>query len=463
MKRFFAVILLTLLCSNAIAEVKVTVNPTVKKWHISPLLLGMHTIYYVEDDSAYADGRIAKWAKTVPIGTMRFPGGSVVKYWDWENPTGIATGDRYDPKWDREAALAKNWMSLDEYLDFVRQSGITPLLGVNFRSGFVYGRTQDGIDRAVRMIEKVKAAGLGGAYWYIGNEDAFQVGGNTAAAKLFVEYAKAMKAADPKIRIFWNNNKANAKNVKEYLSIAGPWADGVEFHGKWPVGGQRGKNRGCTFKEWQKEVPLLMHETVPQAWRERSFEIRRAAAEAGYPKLLIANNEYGLGKPKLVSTKLGFTRYTVGLLLTEFTMEHIVGNYDMACFWANIRGDYDGLLSRPNNYRLNPVALGWELIGPSLDGEFVEMSSSDRYTHGYASLKAGKLYIYLLNKSDEKQPIEISIQTGRSFALESIDSMQNNSDGWGKIVKSEGQSTVANSFRFLSEPLSFSRITLTTK
>jgi len=144
-------------------------------------------------------------------------------------------------------------------------------------------------------------------------------------------------------------------------------------------------------------------------------------------------------------------------------MEHIVGNYDMACFWANIRGDYDGLLSRPNNYRLNPVALGWELIGPSLDGEFVEMSSSDRYTHGYASLKAGKLYIYLLNKSDEKQPIEISIQTGRSFALESIDSMQNNSDGWGKIVKSEGQSTVANSFRFLSEPLSFSRITLTTK
>jgi len=152
---------------------------------------------------------------------MRYPGGSVVKYWDWGNLSGKATGDPWDPAWDGVVADSNNWMSLDEYLDFCDRSEIKPLVGVNYRSGYLYNRVQDSIDRAARCVQHVVDRGYPGAYWYIGNEDMHQVGGMPAAANLFVQHAQAMKAVDPTIKIFWNNNGADPQHVKDFLAIAG--------------------------------------------------------------------------------------------------------------------------------------------------------------------------------------------------------------------------------------------------
>lgn len=60
--------------------------------------------------------------------------------------------------------------------------------------------------------------------------------------------------------------------------------------------------------------------------------MRKAAAAAGQPDFLLANNEYGLGKP---SNMVGFNRFTKGLVNIEFAMELYIGGYDMAALWDN--------------------------------------------------------------------------------------------------------------------------------
>lgn len=59
-------------------EIKVSTNEV--KWRISDYLLGMHFVYAHEQDSIYADGRIAEWARKANVGVARFPGGTVVKF-----------------------------------------------------------------------------------------------------------------------------------------------------------------------------------------------------------------------------------------------------------------------------------------------------------------------------------------------------------------------------------------------
>ncbi len=56
-------------------EVRISTNEV--KWRISKYLLGMHFVYAHEQDSIYADGRIAQWARQVNVGVVRYPGGSV--------------------------------------------------------------------------------------------------------------------------------------------------------------------------------------------------------------------------------------------------------------------------------------------------------------------------------------------------------------------------------------------------
>ena len=57
-------------------------------------------------------------------------------------------------------------MSLDEYLDIVEKSGITPLFGVNITSGHVYYKVEESVERAVEMMKYVLERGHKGAFWY---------------------------------------------------------------------------------------------------------------------------------------------------------------------------------------------------------------------------------------------------------------------------------------------------------
>jgi hypothetical protein len=425
---------LGLLSCDISAAVEISVNADNEKWLISDKLVGMHHIYYEDADSDY-DGSVAAWAKKVGIGTSRFPGGSVVKYWDWENPTGLRRGDPWDPKWDSaDKAPADNWMSLDEYLKFVNNSGITGMFGVNALSGHKYDRQEDSIDRAVRMVKYVLAKGHGGAIWYIGNEEEFQHGSVAAYAKAFKAHAEAMKAADPNILIFWNNNKATTKQITEFLANDGGLADGLETHGKWPYGGDPDLPPG-TFDEWMVEVPLLDRKNNARAWRNAANGYREVAKSLGRPGLLISNHEYGMGKSKNYN---GFDRYSKGLLLTEMLQEFVLGNWFTTAFWSNIRptGAEDALINHQQNNRMNPFHLGMGLLADAQGSMMVESSTDHKQVYGFTSKTIDEVTVYLLNKSLEAQPVNIAVaginldHANKPLAT----TMVNTEDQWGEHV-----------------------------
>ena len=85
--------------------------------------------------------------------------------------------------------------------------------------------------------------------------------------------------------------------------------DGAEFHGKWPFGGSPSWLEPFSLDQYLNEVPLVEHKSK-QSWRAKIAGLRQAAAEAGRPELLLANNEYGLGKGAAFSNATGeFTRF----------------------------------------------------------------------------------------------------------------------------------------------------------
>jgi hypothetical protein len=424
---------LVLLSYGAAAAVEVTVSADNEKWLISDRLVGMHHLYTEDVDSVY-DGSIAAWASQVGIGTARYPGGSVVKYWDWENPTGVLTGDAWDPAWDPTFNKdASQWMGLDEYISFVNASGISPMFGVNSLSGYEFNRQQDSIDRAVRMVEYVLAQGHGGAIWYIGNEEEFQHGSIADYAQTFKAHAEAMKAADPTILIFWNNNGATVSHITEFLANDGGSADGLETHGKWPYGGDPVLANG-TFAEWTVEVPLLDRKNS-RAWRDAANSYRATAKSLGRPGLLISNNEYGMGKSKNYD---GFDQYSKGLLLTDMMQEFVLGNWYTAAYWSNLRGTSpeDALINHQQNYRMNPVHLGLGLLANAQGTMLVESSSDHLQVYGFTAKTADEVTVYLLNKSQVAQPVNISVAgvdldySNAAVATTMVDTV----DKWGEYV-----------------------------
>jgi len=135
-------------------------------WSISDYLVGMHSVYNIEADSVLDSANYNLWLKDAGINTLRFPGGTIVKEWDWENPTGVVTnaqnpiGDRWDPAYDNSNDVpGKYWRSLDEYITTLNVSGMTGLFGVNITSGHLHDSLQASIDRAVRMVEYVDSLG----------------------------------------------------------------------------------------------------------------------------------------------------------------------------------------------------------------------------------------------------------------------------------------------------------------
>ena len=414
------------------ADTQVVVETQKPKWTISKHLVGQHIVYTYAQDKVYADGKFAEWMKAAGISTARYPGGTIVKYWDWKTPTGVMTGDPWNPKWEgSQNRPPEEWMSLDEYLDFVKKSGITPLFGVNSLSGYQHKKTEQSVQRAVDMVNYVKAKGYGGAFWYIGNEEEGKYSGGVAGyAKIFKLHAQAMKKSDPNIKILWNANHVNDQTIKTFLENDGGTSDGLETHGKWPYGGDPKGYEPGTLDQWRKEVPLRDRKNYNRAWRHAANTYRNAAALKGRKNYLIANNEYGIGKEQNIK---GFDRYTYGLLMTDMLQEHFLGNWDMTCFWDNVRGDENGLMSRQNDYRLNPFHMGMALLADAQGGTMLDVKTDNEFVYGFAASKDQHILLYLINKTEEAQALGMKI-TGGHFKCVRGKVMRDTPDHWGELV-----------------------------
>jgi hypothetical protein len=115
--------------------------------------------------------------------------------------------------WVGPSAPADLWMNLTEYLNLCKAARMTtPLIGVNYNCHDYSKCTEtaaESIARAERQVRFVVAAGFSGAFYYIGNED-----GAPNHATLIAQHARAMKAIDPTLKAFWNDNDLNPTSLK---------------------------------------------------------------------------------------------------------------------------------------------------------------------------------------------------------------------------------------------------------
>jgi len=134
--------------------VVVRVDAGCPQWIISKYLTGSHFVYAYERDLLYSDERIADWMRRGKVGVIRWPGGTVVQNYHWNELNGIAFKvDSWDPEYVEKSRSPDKFMDLDEFVAFCRRVGAEPMVGVNIKSGKKYGREDDAKDEARRLIE----------------------------------------------------------------------------------------------------------------------------------------------------------------------------------------------------------------------------------------------------------------------------------------------------------------------
>ena len=197
-----------------------------------------------------------------------------------------------------------------------------------------------------------------------------------------------------------------------------------------------------------------------------------AAAQAGRPDLLLANNEYGLGKPSALNN---FTRFGKSMVVAEFAMEMYIGGYDIASFWDNGDGcspsasscDHSDhmLMDSIAAYRMNPMHFGLELLARATNSTMRAVTTSTSRVHGFAAkdMEQNTIRLYLINKLEQAQPVQIVLpDTQARVDGATIESMVDTDDHWGEIDASGTAACGSNGAlcHAVLPPVSISVITL---
>ena len=237
--------------------------------------------------------------------TMMRWGGIFVDFYRWREGVG--------PRTKRPSMLNLLWGGVEsnqvgttEFVDFCRTVGAEPLICVNFESD---GRQQYMKSKESVRTADAKEAGAWVAYcndprnpdreahgraaplavrhWQIGNETSYDKNGfdlETAARKT-VEFAKAMRAVDPNIRLIaWGDSDWAGRMA----DVAGEHVQYLAFHHMFdPDSRERPVLRG----ELYRRDPDATWAQLMSAWQAHDTKIRRVRDSVGARRIPIALTE----------------------------------------------------------------------------------------------------------------------------------------------------------------------------
>lgn len=442
-------------------------------WQISRYLSSMSLVYawapdMVYGNSTYQNTTVAEWARSHGLASARYPAG-MASYYNWEDPSGTMGKSTFDPEFtDKDRAPEHEWMSFEEYLNFCETAALQPLIGVNYNchNQDWAPSVNESVARAVRQVRHALSRGFTGAFWYIGNEDSVTQEENMERWAL---HSRAMKTADPTMKVFFNFNGLQPASLRSFLlGVGRELVDGAEFHGKWPYGGNPDLPP-ATYQEWLQEVPLLERKTM-QTWREKPAALRLAAAEVGHFDLLLANNEFGLGNPNRL---VGFNRFTKSLVVTELSLEMYKGGYDVAAFWDNHDGGHSGhsdhmlMATNEGPYRFNPSSIGLQMLANAGGHTMLNVTTDESRVHGFAARsedgKKPYLQVFLINKLTEECVVSLKLPAGSAMLVEG-EVMVDTADHWGAQQPLDVEcNTESHLCTFQLPAVSFARITSLTQ
>ncbi len=380
-----------------------------EQWTISPYINGSHFVYAFENDRLYEDEQIAEWMRRSGVHVIRWPGGTAVQHYHWDDLNGIAfREDSWDPDYNQQAKDPSEFMDLDEFIAYCRKVGAEPMVGVNIRSGRVYNRDADGLDEAKRLIEYCKKNDYNVKYWYIGNEGYASGFSSSLYTEYVDKYAKVLRSVDPDIVIIGDWKFGPRRKNRFYHSIdivrESEHIDMMEYHEKW--GNPWGLQSGHSFNDWKNEFPIY-NGALSDYIRRFRHEMR----EIGKSHIKIGFNEWGIGEFP------GGTPFEYALIAADYLLEMYRNDVYMACYWNLNMGSKDTrvFVTNEDNSRVayfNPVALVFEMLGDARKQTFLYADCTRKDVYGFAAKNKadGKITLYLLNKSDDINNVELMVE-----------------------------------------------------
>ena len=374
---------------------------------ISNTLLGFNVVYPHEKDAIWQDGKIALYLKNIKTNILRYPGGTVVSFYHWDKLSGHGWDDSWAPNYSLTAKPKADFMDFDQYISLIRNTGATPLVGINMSSGRRWNRQEDGINEALALMNYCTEKNFAVKYWYLDNEP-YQDDSNGGAktieeyAQLINAYAQRMKEVDPNISLIanWKSDfKGKRNEYKKLFELAGHNIDIIDVHYYWAWSGP-------TMDQWLLNTPM-------RRWTNDSFiadiaYFRQMVKDFGYPDTRLAALEWNLGP--IVDNALN--SHQAAIIQSEIFLQYMIGGLDMATFWplhwpnkdVTIRTLVDSENNNPNpNY--NIFRIFGEIQGNQVLETRIEKSVEKTiFLAAYNNIK-NHLQIVFLNKNESSLDI----------------------------------------------------------
>ncbi len=395
-------------------EVAITVDANNVQHTISEDLTGYHTIYSHEDDHIWADGNIVEYLRDINAGVGRYPGGAVVSYWHWDEPTADGWYDSWNPSFNGDYGDPNDFMDLNEFMAKCTLIGNEPIIGINIQSGIVYNRLNESIADAAALVQFCKDQGHNVKYWYIDNEPYLD---NQSPAMTGEEYGgyinqfvPAMKAVDPNIKIVANWKSGFFKSwgsYKNLLNTAGDNIDVIDVHWYWDWG-------NASWFTWLRQNPMRWENqwtTNGHSFVEEIEKFRSEVNEMNYGHIELVSFEWNIGPndDELLSP------FQYALMQSEMLGQFIEGDLFMSILWTLQWPVPDqGTASFANRYFLNPVTYEpnpiyeiYRMYSKALGQQFVTSQTDVEHVRPVSVLSndGNTLWVYLLHKSEAGTPI----------------------------------------------------------
>jgi hypothetical protein len=189
------VLIMMLLSSSVFGVTRIVVYPNEPVRKISPMFFGVNVLFWIDGDAALKNGRIVAELKNLPVGVLRFPGGTAAENYYWQTNT---LADKYSYPFHSGPGT----LDFDKFVSLVKEVGARADVIVNTRTWVSRGDIADGIKEAVAWVRYCKNKGYHVRYWEIGNEPYLNTAVNAREyAEVVNRYAAAMKKVDPTILI----------------------------------------------------------------------------------------------------------------------------------------------------------------------------------------------------------------------------------------------------------------------
>lgn len=416
-----------------VAPTLLLIDSEADRYQVHPMSIGAGLVFPWEPDTLYADGNMARMMRDIGIGSLRWPGGTVVTHYHWNDMIGHGWIDSWDPEYDRaNDRPPEEFMGIDDYLALIDQTGAEIMLGVNMSSGRRWDREPEGIEEARSLMQYVKDRGYDVRYIYLDNES-YHSGNNynkgpsewtaTTYGEAFTNYAAAIRTIFPNAKLIanWRNDvhTSSFKNrISEMFNVAGHEIDLVDIHWYWQWD-------TASWEIWKSQDPMQMTAYVQSSglsYAQAVEKTRQVFAEVGHPDIDIVVLEWNIG-PGPWREDPAHTPFRTALMQSEMQMQFMQAGVEIGLLWTTQNPRTDATTHRsvfhPDG-RPSPTALWMWMYSQAIGMEVVDTHLFNGEMMNVLTVKGpqDELLIYMLNK--RSLPVTLTLET-MDYGIETVD------------------------------------------